>query len=265
VVHAERRRGRSRTRVLYWFRTPPGVKVGRTALDEEALRRIEQQNPDLEFDWPRILKGGGSPPTEPRPPFERRSGVRPQTRSAPVPRPDRGLTPETAKVEVPEGPAAANGGQTPVDFQTVATELRGLTPEEYTIPEGLPEGTPAHEKLGAEGVQRLRQRYADVRGRIGDRITDPARRAELMAAAERINPDAWTSTDEVASALEQYESVLATLREVAGRKRRRRKRGGKRSDTDAPQASADATTSADDDSDADDDSGGAGDSGSGDS
>ena len=52
--------------MLYWFRTPPGVKVGRAALDEDAIRLIEQLNPGIEFDWPRILKGQGSPATEPR-------------------------------------------------------------------------------------------------------------------------------------------------------------------------------------------------------
>jgi hypothetical protein len=56
-----RRRGRSRSRVLYWFRTPPGVKVGRAALDPEAIRLIEERNPDVVFDWPRILKGEGRP------------------------------------------------------------------------------------------------------------------------------------------------------------------------------------------------------------
>jgi hypothetical protein len=56
LVHAGRRGGRSRQRILYWFRTPPGVKVGRPALDEEAIRWIEEHNPDIEFDWPKILE-----------------------------------------------------------------------------------------------------------------------------------------------------------------------------------------------------------------
>ncbi len=57
MVHTGRQRGRSRSRVLYWFRTPPGVRVGRSALDEDAIRLIEANNPDLEFDWTSILKG----------------------------------------------------------------------------------------------------------------------------------------------------------------------------------------------------------------
>lgn len=58
-MHAERRNGRQRSRLLYWFRTPPGVKVGRAALDEGAIRLIETTHPDVEFDWTRILKGQG--------------------------------------------------------------------------------------------------------------------------------------------------------------------------------------------------------------
>jgi hypothetical protein len=86
---------------------------------------------------------------------------------------------------------------------------------------------PAHEKLGTEGVQRLRHRYSEILARIGERITDPVRRDELKATVERLNPDAWKTPDEVSAALEQYESVLASVLEVAGRRRRRRKRGGR--------------------------------------
>jgi hypothetical protein len=42
-------------RVLYWYRTAPGVLIGRPALDEEAIRGLEEQHPEIEFDWPAIL------------------------------------------------------------------------------------------------------------------------------------------------------------------------------------------------------------------
>jgi hypothetical protein len=248
------------------------VKVGRTALDDEALRRIEQQNPDLAFDWPRILKGGGAPPTEPRPPFEaRRSdrgarpGVRPQSRNAPPGQSYWGQTPNeppaAPQVVVPspeQQPAADDWGQTPVSPAPAAENLEGLSPLE-----GLPtEGTPAHERLGQDGVQRLRQRYADVRARIHERATEAPRREELLATAERLNPDGWTTADEVASALEQYEAVLASLREVVGRKRRRRKRGGRRPDNGLAASAASAEPDAaangaegEDDGDEDDEPG----------
>jgi hypothetical protein len=65
LVYASRQRGRARQRILYWFRTPPGVKVGRPALDEEAIRWIEEHNPDIEFNWQKILEA--QPPPAPPP------------------------------------------------------------------------------------------------------------------------------------------------------------------------------------------------------
>lgn len=49
------RRGKVRSRVLYWFRTPPNVKVGREPFDEELRRTLEAQNPDVTFDWQKII------------------------------------------------------------------------------------------------------------------------------------------------------------------------------------------------------------------
>jgi hypothetical protein len=50
------RRGKSsRPRVLFWFRTPPQIKVGREPFTEEIRRAIEAQNPGLRFDWARLM------------------------------------------------------------------------------------------------------------------------------------------------------------------------------------------------------------------
>ena len=52
--------------MLYWFRTPAGVRVGRAPLDEDAIRLIEEHHPHIRFDWPQILKGEEEPaPPEP--------------------------------------------------------------------------------------------------------------------------------------------------------------------------------------------------------
>ena len=45
-----------RPRVLYWYRTAPGLRVGRPALDEDAIRRLDEQHPDIEFDWTELLE-----------------------------------------------------------------------------------------------------------------------------------------------------------------------------------------------------------------
>ena len=85
LVHAVRRQGRSRQRILYWFRTPPGVKVGRPALDEEAIRWIEEHNPDIEFNWPQILEAKPSSAPAPEDPRNRRRRDKPERRQPPRP------------------------------------------------------------------------------------------------------------------------------------------------------------------------------------
>lgn len=57
------RRGRpQRPRLLFWFRTPPQVKVGRLPFTDDVRRAIEAQNPGVRFDWPRLLATPIPPP-----------------------------------------------------------------------------------------------------------------------------------------------------------------------------------------------------------
>jgi hypothetical protein len=63
LVHAANRRGKpARPRVLYWYRTPPGIRVGRTAFDEEVRRALEAQNPGVTFDWEALVSTPIPPP-----------------------------------------------------------------------------------------------------------------------------------------------------------------------------------------------------------
>ena len=48
--------------ILYWFRTPPGIKVGREAFDVTARHALESQYPDVRFDWERIVNTPMPPP-----------------------------------------------------------------------------------------------------------------------------------------------------------------------------------------------------------
>lgn len=250
VVHAERRRGRQRTRILYWFRTPPGVKIGRAALDDDAMRRIEQQNPDIEFDWPRIMKGGGSPSTEPRPPVDIRRGRQQDSRRDAQP----GRQPQPSPPKSTDAPPRLPPSPARVDAEDAAPLPDAVPADEGAPPIGAGAATAAHARLGAEGVARLRARYAEIRDRIAERVTDPARKDELAATVERLNPDTWKTPDEVTAGLEQYEVVLASVREVVGRRRRKRRRGG-RPDHGAPGAGQEAAAGTRDEG-ADDASGG---------
>jgi hypothetical protein len=86
-------------------------------------------------------------------------------------------------------------------------------------------GSASYQRLGAEGLVRLRARYAEVMARIAERPLEEAAREELKLRAEGLNPDAWVTADEVTAALEQYETVFESLRGVVGRHPRGRRRG----------------------------------------
>src|SRR3954468_17505488 len=65
-------RGKGRPRVLYWFRTPPNIKVGRSPFDPQIRRAIEAEYPDVAFDWDTIVQTPVPPPVEPERWRERR-------------------------------------------------------------------------------------------------------------------------------------------------------------------------------------------------
>jgi hypothetical protein len=263
-VHAGGRRRGKGQRLLYWFRTPPGVRVGRSPIDEDAIRLLEQHNPDVEFDWTRILKD--PPPAEPprreaRPPRDgrdRRREDRPRPRpSEPVPAASAPPVPVPEFVESPDEIDAEEGGMPGADESSVreeaspplsyveeaAAQLESIEPEaagEAEEPGGDPgdedvrpfaapplsadEGSASYQRLGAEGLGRLRARYAEVMARITEQSVDDEAKEQLKARAERLNPDGWVTADEVAAALEQYEVVFEELRALVGRDPRRHRR-----------------------------------------
>ena len=218
------------------------------ALDDDTIRLIEQLNPGVDFDWARLLKGQGQPVTEPRLPPEgrrqrdqregRRSQPKPQ-QSSPAPAPPAPVVPKP--IEEVTAPAVATSEP------EVESAPRPDVPPEFLAPALDDSPTPAHAKLGDEGVRRLRGRYAEILRRIPERTSDPVRREELRQQAERLNPDSWTNDDAVVQGLEQYEAVLASLRELVGQKRRRRRRGNRhRSATEASSNGMDASASTED-------------------
>ena len=114
---------------------------------------------------------------------------------------------------------------------TLIPQLADASPamddEPAPVFEARPEdvGSASYQRLGGEGLVRLRARYAEVMARIAERPLEEEAREELKLRAERLNPDAWVTADEVSAALEQYETVFEGLRGVVGRHPRRRRHG----------------------------------------
>ena len=109
--------GKVRSRVLYWFRTPPNVKVGRAVLDEEAIRLIEEANPDIDIEWDKVLKA--KPPARPAkgPDRGERSRRRPRDGS-----PDQ--RPRTAAQPVRASRSTSAAAESPDDAPKAAKRSR---------------------------------------------------------------------------------------------------------------------------------------------
>jgi hypothetical protein len=56
LVHTFRRFGKTRPEILYWFRTPPHIQIGRNPLDDGTMKVIQENFPYVKFDWPKIFE-----------------------------------------------------------------------------------------------------------------------------------------------------------------------------------------------------------------
>ncbi len=266
-MHNARRRGKGQSRILYWFRTPPGVRVGRSAIDEDAIRLLEEHNPDVQFDWTHILKATPVPAAPPPPDLGREAiagrGAKRKERRAlgeerrATPRADQRrppieVTPPSIREErdAPDEEAVLADAALDESFVRIGDSFAApaenadptsIEAEEAIVDPGDDDAddepaveltaedrtSAAYQRLGSEGLARLRARYAEVMARIAERPMDEQARDELKARAERLNPDGWVTDDEVRNALEQYEGVFEGLRAQVGSGRRRRRRRSK--------------------------------------
>jgi hypothetical protein len=224
LVHTSGRRGRDRSRILYWFRSPPAVRVGRPALDPAAIRAIEDANPGIAFDWPAILEARPVE-TEPVEGWRARRARPTRLREARDHPPDEMVTPSV--VPPPHrGTEDTGGGGDPagkghaIESATSAPTFDADAPESDGQSQHL-ERSAVQRALGSEGLVRVRARYAEVLARISSQVTDAAVADELRVLAERLNPDAWVTDEEVRRGLESFEPVLETVRQRLGRPRRR--------------------------------------------
>jgi hypothetical protein len=132
---------------------------------------------------------------------------------------------ETMSSATPDLLSSCENGVKPAEVAQASAAAR--EPEPPPTFETRPEdaGSASYQRLGAEGLVRLRARYAEVMARIAERPLEEDAREELQQRAEGLNPDAWVTADEVTAALEQYETVFEGLRGVVGRHPRGRRRG----------------------------------------
>lgn len=94
LMHWCREGNRQHSRILYVFRTPGGIRVGREALEADVLKQIEAHHPDIEFDWNAVFHNqqiveSATEPRRPRKrtPVEAPAESRPAQPQQPAPRP----------------------------------------------------------------------------------------------------------------------------------------------------------------------------------
>ena len=195
LMHWLRDGNRQRSRILYVFRTPGGVRVGRESLEPEVLREIESCYPEINFDWKTLLAN------------QQLVESAPDTR-----RPRR-------RKRTEDEPAASASSTAAVEGAPAAEPVQQVTPvvPRPSIPASLQGATPD------EQIAFLNEWYPIVRDRIPQRTSDPARLEALTALAERLNPAAWTDADQIAEGLPRAAEALERLSRVFSRRRRRRR------------------------------------------
>jgi hypothetical protein len=195
-----------RPRLLYLFRSPASVKLGRTALDAEVMEALEHTHPDLSFDWQVLTRDAAvtrvdnshdrqPPPQQRRPQPQRNSG-----------------SPEAGR------PAARTVDQRPPNSRGPATPepMVALPPDDSVL----------GRTLGAHEADRLRRRYAELMQRIARRARTPEDRDRLTERLKRLNPEEWADEAAVRA---NAPGVDAGWNAISGElpSRRRGRRGGR--------------------------------------
>lgn len=177
--------GRQRSRVLYAFRGPGGVRVGRLPLEPSTMHELEIRYPGVAFDWKAIF--ADRQVIESGPDLRRR---RPRREDAPA----EPATPANKPVPRPQLPTVAPHPPIPAALQGEST---------------------------AEQLAFLAEWYPKVRERVEHRTTEPARRDALLTLAERLNPSAWAESADLTEPLAHAAEALERLARVLTRRRRR--------------------------------------------
>jgi hypothetical protein len=235
--------GRARPRVLYACRSVPYARVGRAPLDESVQRRIQTAYPDIEFDWPRLLKEAAASAPRPEKPDKRdepRKGQRRErarkARPSEVPRvPQVPLVPQVQFDQPPAEPWQPAEEPAPAPRTEPEPEPepeRTTEPREPMEPGEPAELVPVPFEVGPLHVDRtwpvvglvgegralvLRGRYIEIAHRVLSRVDDEGERGRLLAEAARLNPEGWNSADAARAAIEgfdaAYEALAARLRQ----------------------------------------------------
>ena len=208
LLHADR--PGDRPKLLYWYRTAPGIILGRAPLDEDAIRTIEDQHPEIDFDWPAILALSEVMTPEDEAPARSRQpeGRRPRGRDSQREAQPRGRS---------EAPAArlAELGAPEEDAMEAEVE-EGVSAASGVVEVAPPPPRHVHglleELVGREIATRLRARYAELSARIHERHADAAERDPWMMRAASLDPDTWLTPEAILEGVRRADAQFDVLR-----------------------------------------------------
>jgi hypothetical protein len=212
-MHADR--PGDRPRLLYWYRSAPGITLGRSPLDEDAIRTIEEQHPDIDFDWPAILAlSEVMTPEDEAPakaqPREQRRDRRPKREG------DSGAEPSRQPRRDERAPEPASAFDAERTVEPIAPTAESATPPERAAHREEPRPAPPQSSglvdqlAGREIALRLRGRYAEMAMRI--RGADDAIRESLAKRAEAMDPDRWDTPEAVLQGVTNADALFEQLR-----------------------------------------------------
>tara|TARA_B100001123_G_scaffold25852_2_gene27895 strand:+ start:1615 stop:2385 length:771 start_codon:yes stop_codon:yes gene_type:complete len=234
VLHSGKARGKSRPQMLYLFRTPPNIQVGRHPLDAEAIRAVEEHNPDVTFDWKKMLKVKGSLSSEssrqPAHGVRKRSKPRPGVNEV-VRRQEPEVRVSDVEVEKVEAPTdltdenTLNKQDEAVDPQLLeaAAHLSEESGDEgrdetLEVPEEADTEHPVVTLMGYDSLSRLRARYAETQARINEKASSQRDLGSIRKQAEQLNPDRWETIEAAVTGIEQFETNAEAIRAKLGRR-----------------------------------------------
>ncbi len=178
-----------RPRVLYWYRTPPGVKVGRPPFDVEVRRTLEAQYPGVAFDW-KTFESTPVPAPEPEYWRERRRAERVAKQARQLEEEQESETTDdvAAGTEVgPVVPSAAVSGDVPAASEPMPASEEGVEfdgPRREAVPAattGVSEG-PRRRRGGRRRRARLAVRAGGIQS--GTRAADASSPEKLDLPSE---------------------------------------------------------------------------------
>ena len=244
VLHSGRARGKSQPQMLYLFRTPPDIQVGRHPLDAEAIRAVEEHNPTVTFDWRKMLKVKGSVSSGSGRQLAR--GVRKRSKSqSGATEAVRHQKSEVRLSDVAESRAPTGlTDEKALDKQDEVVDPQLLEAEAHLTDESSDEGQdealevpgdgdgqhPVVALMGYDTLSRLRARYAETQARINEKAASQRDLGSIRKQTEQLNPDRWETIEAAVTGIEQFETNAEAIRAKLGRRPSRPSRyraGGK--------------------------------------